>query len=270
MTTGQTVIKYGAIALAIILVGAIVCGVLLSVLGVIALLGKKDDVGEMKTYEVTEEIKSLEVSVSGAELKVVHGGKFFVESNLGRLIVTQDDGVLKISEKKHISFVEFYDGKPVLTICIPDGTEFEDFSLSIGAGTVDIDSVSAETVKLDLGAGKAEIGMLTATEKAEINGGDGKISVKDGRINFLEAATGAGAMDITGVLTGTNRISIGVGRLELTLRGGEDSYRFDIDKGIGRITVGDREMSDGKEYGSGVTLVEIDGGVGSVTVAFAD
>ena len=112
--------------------------------------------------------------------------------------------------------------------------------------------------------------MLVATGKAEIDGGAGKISVKDGRINSLDADTGAGAMDIAGVLTGTSRISIGVGRAELTLRGGEDAYRFDVDKGIGRVTVGGREMSDGEKCGSGDNLIEIDGGIGAVTVTFAD
>lgn len=268
MTTGQSVIRYCAIALAVLLSVTIIASVVFSIAGVLSLLGGKRGVGEMKTFEIGEEVKSLDINIGAAELKIVTGGEFRVESNIGKLTVSCRNGVLKISEKRRLSLS--YDGKAVLKVCIPEGTVFEKLSLDAGAGTVDIDSVSAETVKLDLGAGKTEIGMLVATGKAEIDGGAGKISVKDGRINSLEADTGAGAMNIAGVLTGTSRISIGVGRAELTLRGGEDAYRFDIDKGIGRVTVGGREMSDGEKCGSGDNLIEIDGGIGSVTVTFAD
>ena len=257
MTTGQSVIRYCAIALAVLLSVTIIASVVLSIAGVFSLLGGKGGIGEMKTYEIGEEVKSLDINIGAAELKIVAGGEFRVESNIEKLTVSCRNGVLKISEKRRLSLS--YDGKAVLKVCIPEGTVFEKLSLDAGAGTVDIDSVSAETVKLDLGAGKTEI-----------DGGAGKISVKDGRINSLDADTGAGAMDIAGVLTGTSRISIGVGRAELTLRGGEDAYRFDVDKGIGRVTVGGREMSDGEKCGSGDNLIEIDGGIGSVTVTFAD
>jgi len=263
MTTGQSVIRYCAIALAVLLSVTIIASVVLSIAGVLSLLGGKRGIGEMKTFEIGEEVKSLDINIGAAELKIVTGGEFRVESNIGKLTVSCRNGVLKISEKRRLSLS--YDGKAVLKVCIPEGTVFEKLSLDAGAGTVDIDSVSAETVKLDLG-----VGMLVATGKAEIDGGAGKISVKDGRINSLDADTGAGAMDIAGVLTGTSRISIGVGRAELTLRGGEDAYRFDVDKGIGRVTVGGREMSDGEKCGSGDNLIEIDGGIGSVTVTFAD
>lgn len=266
MTSVQGVIKYCAIALAIALGITIIGSIVLSIAGIFSLLGDKGEIGEMKTYEVNGDVRSIEINVGAAELRVISGEEFSVESNIKKLNVKLKNGVLKIAEKSHLSLS--YNGKPQLTVCIPEGTELEAFSLDAGAGTIFIESVSAERVELDLGAGKTDVGSLVATKKAEINGGAGRICVSDCRINALEADTGAGTMDITGVLTGKCGINIGVGKAELVLRGGESSYSFDVDKGIGKITIAGNEMSDGQKYGSGQNHIEIDGGVGSVTISF--
>ena len=57
MTTGQNVIRYCAIALAVLLSVTIIASVVLSIAGVLSLLGGKRGIGEMKTFEIGEEVK---------------------------------------------------------------------------------------------------------------------------------------------------------------------------------------------------------------------
>lgn len=268
MTASQSVIKYCAIALAMLLSVAIIGSLIMSAAGAFALLGGKRGVGEMKTYEISGNIKTLEIEIGAAELNIRTGDRFSVESNLDKLKVTEKDGVLKISEKKRLSVT--YNGKAELNICIPQGTEFEKFVLDAGAGTVKIESISAEKVSLDLGAGKTAVGRLSVSGKAEINGGAGKIDIADGRINELAADIGAGSITLTGTLTGKCALDVGVGKAEIILNGGFDAYRFSVNKGIGDITVGGKSMSDGQEFGSGENLIGLDSGIGSITVSFAD
>lgn len=52
MTTGQSVIRYCAIALAVLLSVTIIASVVLSIAGVLSLLGGKRGIGEMKTFEI--------------------------------------------------------------------------------------------------------------------------------------------------------------------------------------------------------------------------
>ena len=98
--------------------------------------------------------------------------------------------------------------------------------ISAGAGTVKIDTLSAEKLFLDLGAGEVNIEELTAKDSAKINGG--------------------------------------AGELNLTLLGSPEDYRITLDKGVGEATLDGKKMQDGEVYGSGDTRIDIDGGIGAL------
>lgn len=266
MSVAQKVIKYCALTLAVLLSVAIIGSIVASVAGLIAFLGSKEKIGEMKIYEITEAISSVKLDIGAAELSVKSGDVFKVESNIEKLTVRQSDGVLTIAEKKHPTLS--YSGRATVTVYLPREAVLDSFSLNAGAGTVDIESVSANDVSLDLGAGETSIGRLEALRSAEINGGAGKVSISYGRLNALDADLGVGMIDAVAELSGKCCIKVGVGRAEFVLRGGKDAYCFEVKKGIGSITVDGAELSDGQMLGDGINLIRLDGGVGSITVKF--
>lgn len=247
-------IKYTAIALAILLLLA-----LTSCTRVTAL-------DKIRTYETSSEFKSLDIQVNAADFTIEQGEKFLVESNLKNLSVYEKDGVLSIYDKTRHTVN--YTGA-VLKLYVPYGTEFEEVYIATGAGRLTADTLSADSVKLKLGAGKVQFGCIQAYSKINIEGGAGEINIADGCLSNLSLKLGVGKLDMTAALPGKSDLKFGVGESCLTLIGSRDDYALNIEKGIGKITV-DGAVNSG--FGSSVKdkhNVDIKGGVGEVKIAFA-
>ena len=77
---------------------------------------------------------------------------------------------------------------------------------------------------------------------------------------------GIGKFELASNLTGRNDIDAGVGKLDLNLLDSIENYSIKADKGIGSITINRKEVSDSMQYGNGDTIIDIDGGVGSIEI----
>lgn len=265
MTPFQKLVKSCAMALAVFLIVAIISG-LCSLTGAITGLSDGGSAGEMKSYPVSKTPENLSLNIGAAALKIVTGDSFSVESNHKDLIVGEDDGTLKISEKK-IAFSTSGESVTVI-LTIPEGFVFADASLETGAGKVDIDALSAGTLDLDLGAGAVDIGSLNARTRAKVSTGTGKLAIRDGQLHDLAMDMGVGKLEFTGQLTGTNDLNLGVGAAELNLIGSPEDYQIRLDKGIGSATVDGKSLSDGGTFGEGEYRIDIDGGIGSISIQF--
>ena len=81
---------------------------------------------EIKTYQVSSEIHSLDISISAADFTIEYGDTFGVESNLKYLSVSERNGVLTIVDKKTKGNRNYNNAK--LTLYIPRDTVFDDVS----------------------------------------------------------------------------------------------------------------------------------------------
>ena len=68
---------------------------------------------------------------------------------------------------------------------------------------------------------------------------------------------------IHGQLLGDNKISCGIGKVDLVLKGND--YTIDFDSGVGKTQYNGKIIQDGT-YGSGINRIEIDGGIGDISV----
>lgn len=264
MTTFQKVIKYLAIALAIFLSISIVSGIL----GAFGLFGgffsNHEVTGDMKTYTVNDDITSLNIKINAADFTIKQGD-FKVESNLKHLTVENKKGILTINETKK-SINTYNDA--VLILYIPSNTVFEDVVLTTGASRLTAYSLSAQRLKFELGAGDVKFDTLTATSKADIDGGAGKITISDAALNNLDFDMGVGQLNIASSFTGESEFDLGVGESNITILGDKSDYRLDIEKGVGSITVDGEKVSNEIELGSGQNYIEVNGGVGAINVSF--
>lgn len=265
MTPFQKLVKSCAMALAVFLIVAIISG-LCSVTGAITGLADAGSPGEMKAYPVKESPDKLSLEIGAAALKIVTGDDFSVESNHKNLTVREEDGTLKISEKKVAVSLSGESVTVILTI--PEGFVFADASLETGAGKVDIDTLSADILDLDLGAGAVDIGSLNAKTRARVSTGTGKLTIRSGQLRDLAMDMGVGKLEFTGQLTGTNDLNLGIGAVELNLLGSPEDYRIRLDKGIGSATMDGKALSGGSTLGSGRHSIDIDGGIGSIRIQF--
>lgn len=239
--------------------------IILSLVALVGCVSGTVVVGEHKTYEITSDIKSLDIEINAADFVIEHSDKFSVESNLKYLTVTDENGVLKIVEDtKHA--VRY--NNAVLKVSIPADVVFEKVSIKTGAAKLTAQSISANNVKLRLGAGKVQFDSIVANEKIDIKGGAGQISILDGNLNNLRLDLGVGELDMTAQLLGDSKLKFGVGGSNLTLKGNKDDYNFDIKNGIGAITIDEIIASNFASSGNGQNHVKIKGGVGATNITF--
>lgn len=267
MTTFQRIVKYCATALAIFLIVSIIGGICGAV-GIFFHLFDDRAAGQLQTFEVSGEVESLDLEISAAELKIVSGDQFSVESNHKYLMVEEKDGTLKIYEKKVLLGASSEGVTVVLTV--PEGFVFEDASLETGAGKTDIASLSANTLELELGAGATEIGNLTVLTRASISTGAGKLTVLDGQLGNLTMDIGVGKLELTARVTGQCQVNFGIGDADLTLLGSREDYQIKLDKGIGSATLDGTAMESGSVYGGGENRIDISGGIGSIHIRFRE
>ena len=222
---------------------------------------------ETKTYEITSEIHSLDVQINAADFKIVSADEFLVESNLKFLSVSEKDGVLKIvDESKNNS--NYTDA--ILTLYVPGGVVFDDVDIETGAAKMTVDTLSASSVELKLGAGDVRFESLNASADVDIEGGAGRITIVSGTLNDLSLEMGMGELNLTAAVLGDSDLKFGVGESNVTLIGSKDDYKVDIDKGIGNITVDGKTVTDFGSSGNGQNHIEIEGGVGAVNLKFKE
>lgn len=261
-TDAKKFLKYSAIVLgALVIISAIVSlfGAGKAIFG----FGNFSAVGENRTYEVTGEITSLEVEISAADFRIETGDSFSVESNLKNLTFRQTADRLILLEKSAGN--RSYNGA-FLVIYIPEGTVFTELDIFTGAGKFTADSLSAEKLELEFGAGDVNIGKLIATREAEIEGGAGSITIGGGSLCGLALEMGVGALHFTSALMGESSLDLGVGEAVITLLGSAEDYTLELNKGIGDIRLNGQLLSNGRKVGNGLNYIEINGGIGSISV----
>ena len=271
MTTFQKVIKYLAAAFAIFLCVSIIGGIITGLASIsLVFSGTSTDViGEMQEYPIDDaEISSLYLELGGAELIIKTSDKFSLESNHKYITVSTDSGRLYIKESKKPFFIASKGASVILTI--PKESVFNEATIKTGAGKVEIEELEANILMLSLGAGEVEIQKLTANTRADIDGGAGEVTIKSGLLNNLDFDMGVGAMSLKSRVLGSSSFDFGVGEANLTLIGSRDDYRIKIDKGIGEAKLESESMSDDSFYGNGNNYIDIDGGVGSIYIGFAN
>lgn len=269
MTAFQKIIQYLAIALAMLLCVSVIGGIVAALTGISFILSgeEKEPTGEMQVYSIEGEISSLSLNLSGVALKIKTADSFSVESNHRYLSVKTENGQLCINEtKKPFSFST----KDVTVILnIPKDVVFDNATMDTGAGKVEIEAFSADVLKLSLGAGKADIQTLTANSRADIDGGAGAVSIDGGKLCNLNLDMGVGKLTLKSRIEGKSDIDYGVGEANLILIGSKDDYTIELDKGIGEAKLEGENMNDDSVYGSGENRIEIDGGIGALSIHFS-
>lgn len=223
---------------------------------------------EIKAYQVTSEIHSLDIRLNAADFVIEYGETFGVESNLKYLSVTEKNGILTIIDEGKGNSRNYNNAK--LTLYIPRDTVFDDVSIETGAAKLTAETLSTASLELELGAGDVSIEQLNVTSHADIEGGAGEITVAGGTLNNLELEMGVGELNMTAALLGNNELNFGIGESNLTVLGSKDDYRINIEKGLGSITVDGEKVTDFGTSGNGQHSLEIETGVGSVNLKFQE
>lgn len=271
MTQTQKVIKYCAIAFAILLIVSIFSSIVGVISSVFSAFRKADGiVGETITREISdlESVKNLDISIGAVALEIKNGEAFFVESNHKYLKVEERNGTLVIEDNTP-SFLKNTEGAQVI-LTIPDGFSFDLVNMEIGAGNFTVEALNTKNLSMELGAGETVFENLIVTNQAEIETGVGKFSVLDGSIAELEFGVGVGDVSLTLELTEDSEFECGIGNAEIFLLGSKENYTVSVEKGIGSATIDGKSVSNDEKIGNGAVSLEIHGGIGNIQIAFAE
>lgn len=219
------------------------------------------------TFKPEGEVHSLNIEVNAADFRIEAGDELKVESNLKFLSVSDRNGVWSIIDETKNA--KSYLGA-MLTIYVPEGTVFNEVEIKTGAAKINIGTLSADSVELELGAGDARFEKLNVTSDIEIEGGAGQITIVNGSLNNLTLEMGVGELNLTATLLGKSDLNLGVGESNITLIGSKDDYRIDVEKGVGTVTIDGKEVTDFGSSGNGEAIVDIDGGIGRINVSFLE
>lgn len=269
MSQFQRVIKYLAIAFAVFLIFTIISSIIFGISFVTGLFYEDDFImSNMKATTITTEISNLDIKIAGTSLTINSGDEFNIETNNKYIEIKESKNKLIIKEKKHFWFSNQINNSQLI-ITIPDSVILKEISLEAGAGKIEIDSLSTDKLDFDLGAGKVNIQNLLVQKEADIDSGAGELTINKSTLTDLELDMGVGKVEISSSILGNSEINAGVGELEINLSGNEEDYKINIEKGIGNAKINNENITSNTTYGTGTNRLDIDGGVGNISVNFS-
>lgn len=270
MTQTQRIIKYCTIAFAVFLIVSIFGGLYFGIGAIFSSSAKSDSPREMTEFEITGEVKNIEIDILSVGLTVKTGETLKAETDSEYVELVQNGDSITIKEKKRNRWISFNRRNRELILYLPEGTVLNDVAINAGAGKLEIDKLSATTLDLDLGAGKVDLSGINVTGEISVDGGAGEMTVKESTFTNADISMGAGELNLTANLIGNSKVDCGVGEVNIDLLGLKEDYKITVDKGIGEAEIDGESVSNGKVFGSGSNTVDIDGGVGSISVTFSE
>lgn len=277
MNQAQRIIKYVALAFGIFLAINIICGITFGFLGIIGVSFMSDKVFSDNsnveyidnTYNITDDIHELKVSLSISEFEIRTGDTFKVEvSNASnKFELSTDNGVLRIKDKEiTVGIFNWGNKASKIVMYIPEGTTFDKVDISTGVGLTEIEYLNAKDMRLDLGVGSFSANDVIATSTSAIKGGVGRVVINNGELKNLNLDAGVGEVSAKVALEGNSKVDCGIGKINLTLIGNSSDYKINTKTGIGSVYLNGNKASDNGVYGNGENLLRVDGGIGSVEI----
>lgn len=269
MTSGQKIIKYIAIAIAIFLIINII-GIILTIFaGLGIFFNVKEAITNTENFEEViddypiEEITNLDIEINYSKLEIKNGDTFKIECNNEKIYTEKKGNKIEIKEKNN-----WFNKQETsnIIIYIPENKIFERTEIEAGAGEINIDKLQTNNLTFSIGAGKVQINELEVFEKAEIEGGAGKADIISGELHNLDLEMGLGELNLTTKLIGNNVIEQGIGKLSINLTDNIENYKIRTSKGLGSITIDGNEVQDGNTYGNGENNIRIEGGMGAIEI----
>lgn len=268
MTSFQKVIKYASISFAFVLVLGIIVSVFVGAYTIVNIFdGNKNEIEnepENISCNFTENIRSLDIDTDVIDLKVLIGSTFNVKTNNKNIKCKQDSDVLKIKES---STNGVSSKNKVLEVQIPRDYLFDYVDIDSDIGKIYVESINSKIFNFDLGAGDANIDYINSGD-VDVENGAGNFSINSGTIGNFQLDQGVGKVSINAYLRGISKIEGGVGKLDINLLGNKDDYRIAVEKGVGSIKIDGFIVNNNNIIGSGNSKVNIDGGVGEISINF--
>ena len=272
MTSIQKVIKYFAIAFAILLIINIIFCILWligSLKGVLGLTSNDNNIMENMEVIGSEKtaVNKLKIELGSTSLEIKRGEEFKVETNNSNVKYKNNNGIIKIEEVNNFWNYNVDNNDSNVIIYVPENMNaLQEVYIESTGGLININNLQINKFDLEQGAGKVLIENLIVIEKADIEGGTGKMDILSSSFNNLDLNLGVGEFNLNAILTGNNEIESGVDSVNINLINGLENYKIRAEKGLGSIKINNENISNNEVYGNGNTNINIEGGIGNINI----
>lgn len=219
---------------------------------------QKKEADEADIYDLQYQPLNFEFELRSDELILEEGDSYQVyvyEDDGNDVTVKEDRGTLKIISKRKKSDVASAQNCKI-RVLYPKDVTLDELEIELGAGQIIFDrDVETKTLNLELGAGEFTNSGAITTREADLEVGAGNMELHD-----------LSAKEING--------ECGVGDMALSVTGEFADYNYDLECGIGKISI-DAESYSGfakeKHISNGADRsVDLECGMGNISVDFIE
>ena len=296
MNLFERIVKYAAIAFAMLLSFGIIAGILTGVLAAAGMMSEGGTFFQMEQVDMTKEfsnVKNLKVDISFGKVEIVEGDTVRVTATAipaDCIIELQNETLVVEREKDGLPGGLFFNWKQYkkshIVIEVPFGFVAHTAELESGAGAFLVEKLSAENLILDTGSGSF-VGKQLCAMKTDMDTGSGNVTIEDtafgeltlesgsGLVRMREVTahdvefdSGSGSISIEGMLTGDCSFHTGSGRVDLLLYGERKEYRIVTELGSGSFWLDGKRIKEDTIDISAKHTLDFDTGSGSVSVEF--
>ena len=234
------------------------------------------DIGETMstTYEIGEigddqsDVRAVKLDLTACEVHFKTGegsGLVSVDYSGAKKYEPQvsfDNGKLVLTQKINGFRLNNFTESPKVEIVLGSDVDLDSIEMSIDAGDIKFDGLTADYVFGDIDAGNIEIKDCTF-RKTEFEISAGNYDIRNSSVEILQIETDAGNIEIKNTVLEDVKISVDFGNVDIEDIENIDEFDIDceIDAGIVRVgkTSGGRSYSS-KGSGSGSISIEVDAG----------
>ena len=284
--------------LVVIGIGMFVAGVFLS--GNVGLrLDFKNRKAISNTHETVEEIKNLEkftemeINIPYSDVEIVEGDEYKLEYCInkdGKLQAEVSDGKLKLNyaeadEASDFTLNVFYlgdvSGSKQFKLYIPSDASIKKADITLGSGNmeinsvdigeikikdefgaVDIDDIKSDKIVIEAESGSIKGGNITADE-IELIDSFGSIKIDELTSKKAKLKAESGSIKIKDFEVDDVDIKSEFGSVELSLKGQEADYSYDLDTEFGSLHVDGKKVGKEEDSDSRIKYIK-DGGAKKV------
>ncbi len=230
------------------------------------------DENQVQKLSVDASYVTLDIQESDAtQVKITIDGKKSDVSYNCKLT----DGKVIIKGKDKIAGINFgKDNILVIKILLPKNMSLSDFEVDVAAGSVSLDlpSVHANNVELDVAAGDLFVTNLLGT-KADITVSAGEMVAETIKLDNCIIDCGMGDVEIKNLsISKKLEAEVGMGNITIHLIGQEKDFNYDLSCGMGNLNIGEEEYSglskDTTIDNGAMVDVELECGMGNLEIYF--
>lgn len=231
--------------------------------------------GTIDKYSLGSDVNELDIEVGACSFttKTSTDDNFYIEvKNAGKFQGYVEDTTLYIKSSVTGKRWGISNANEII-IYIPEGAYFDNADIEVGAGMLEFDGLTANSVNLEVGAGQITLRDMQIND-LEASVGMGQITLKGMSVENLDAEVGMGQLSAEGLITGDASIECSMGNVILKLEGSQQDFNYELSKAMGNVTLG-KESSSGfasERYvdNNSDKTMDIECAMGNVTIKFTE